>query len=157
MGDHLVSIDLGKRVSGIAVFENGLLREAFEITVPCGRARSMAHDIIESAFEAAGQPDKWKPRWVAEKMLDYGSKGGRKANLEQLRQVSRAMADMGCAPELVTARKWKGSITKGVTRIRVLEALALEETYTELTKETVDAIGIGLYVLGRVGRGVTRI
>lgn len=157
MSKHLVSIDLGKRVSGVAVFENGRLREAYEITCPTGRAADMARDIIESAFDAAGQPDDWRPKWVAEKMLDYSGKNGRKVNLEQLREIGRHMAAMGARPQLITARKWKGSITKDVTRIRVLEALDTDETYTELTKETVDAIGLGLFVLGRVGRGVTRI
>ena len=144
----LVAIDLGKRVSGYARFRRSRLVYATEVlSRPTAAAMARALVITDCG---TGLP------WYAEKMTDYAAKGGRSGDLEQLREIARCIEGHGVDLRLVRAHSWKGSIPKSVERSRVLAELDEEEhmAILDLGKESVSAIGIGLVLTGRLGRGL---
>lgn len=149
-----VAVDFGKRVSGLAVLtQTGELLEAREVHVPSGRPRAMA-----AALFAAGPDPDARARWVGERMQDREGKSARAGDLETLRDVARELQALTGRLALVAPSAWKGNVPKRITSSRILRELAVEEIdrIAELTKETLDAIGIGLWVSGRLGRGMTQ-
>lgn len=150
----VIAVDVGKRVSGIAVFRDRFLLIAQEVhATPSQMADALLFAALPWADEGL---------WVAEKMMDYAGKAGRAADLEQLRETERMLADLvrdrGCKFRLEPAHRWKGGTPKEVCHRRVLKHLHASEVAVirEQTKETLDAIGIGLYVTKRLGRGMRR-
>lgn len=104
-------------------------------------------------------PDLRDVPWFAEWMLDYTGKGGRRSRLDALRRVAEQIERRGINLTMRPAWAWKGGISKPITRCRVLGALErddYEPQLHEITKETIDAIGLGLFELDRVGRGVVK-
>lgn len=147
----LLAVDLGKRVSGVAVFDrDSLLVWADEVRTP-GTIRAMAGRLCAIART-------YRPSWVAvERMVDYPGRGGRAADLEHLRAIARAVSDEGWSVVQVRPSRWKGNVPKAVCWMRARRVLSPDELAAIVveTKETTDAIGLGLYVLGRLGRGMT--
>lgn len=154
----LVTVDLGLRVSGIALWADGEMTAAYEVRVSTGRPRDMARALWRHGARFA-------PRgalWVAERMKDYRGKGARKKALRRLRQVSTGLADLmkgtGHCLKLYTAAEWKGSTPKPICHARIWPELTAAERVMVVpaSKETLDAVGIGLFELARLGRGMTR-
>jgi len=156
----MIAIDIGKRVSGVATFaEDGELICAVEIHAPPG--------AMARALASAPPADRRGDQWVAERMVDYQSKGARAAALGglrlQLEQLRRLIHPAKL--RLVRASAWKGNVPKDVCFQRIAQELARHERARVYPwpasaggegKEAVDAVGIGLFVLGRLGRGMTR-
>lgn len=168
--DFLVAVDIGKWVSGLAVFDQeGTLLAAWEARVarPPGRRdpdpRLMAVTLYTttwSVLHSLGIDEPCKVLWVVEKMVDYDGKGGREEDLEHLRKSVAEMVELArqhpnMAMDEVRAHAWKGNVPKRVTEHRVRGILTDKEFESIViwTKETWDAIGIGLFRVGRAGRG----
>lgn len=163
---HIVAVDLGKRVSGLAVFRrSGELVRAMEVRCASATPDGMASVLVGAALGlGVALPDS---RWHVEKMLDYSGKGRRREDLQHLRDITVSLVDdHSLRVTEHAAHRWKGGITKRVTRLRVWgrrEALPRQPgllTPSErlrvdpVSKETIDAIGLGLFVLGRARRGM---
>lgn len=157
-----VAIDLGKRCSGLAVFNvEGTLEFATEVTAA---PEAMASALVRRALDT-GVIDLAAPLHVAwERMRDYAAKGRRKGNLQQLRDLATE-----CRQGFrlnhgevrffeYTADTWKGRVPKPVCVRRIANIVTVEEicNVVILGKESYDAIGIGLYHVGRAGRGMIR-
>lgn len=148
----LVSVDLGKRVAGIAFFRDAVLVDARELRTTPGR---MAALLLSQgiAFDPSA-------RWAAEQMKHYAGKGGRRRDLEQLEDLAAALAKgaraAGGTYRGIPASRWIGGLPKAIAHARILGALTPEELdlFVDRTKESMDAVGIGLYTEGRTSRGV---
>lgn len=162
-GRHTVAIDLGKWVSGVAVFDaEGVLVRAREVTIrrwPRAAGHMAACLLIDVLLVPEGADV------VFEKMRDYKGKAARSRDLAHLRDVAKALRGQVRAfgrgrVRVVeyTAHAWKGNVPKTVTEGRILRELTHDEArgIVPRTKETFDAIGIGLFHIGRLGRGMTR-
>lgn len=150
---YVVSVDLGKRVSGIAMWCDGVLVAATEIRArptPVAMARALC-DWVDH-YVPAGT----RATWVVETMVEYGPTRGRRRDLAHLTKVAEALRRMVGKVVEYTANEWKGTTPKFVTAIRVQRRLSEDELdrVDVFGKESVDALGIGLYHLGRVVRGV---
>lgn len=164
----LVTIDIGKRVSGVAMWADSELMDAREITSP-GELH-MAETIV-------GYARPWLRRdevvWVIEAMVDYEAKGARAKDLECLRRITDRLRDeFAELPGLhrlkrVRAHAWKGGVPKAVTARRAWNALTDPERrripvppskskvlFGTLSQESGDAVGLGLTHLRRLGRGL---
>lgn len=166
--ERVVAIDVGKWVSGIALFDGEELGHAFEVKITPLARRSltdhqavdaMARLLVRNAYSTVAE---FQTVWVAEKMVDYDGKGARERDLEHLRKVLNRTEELlatQCNPNMsflrVKAHTWKGNVPKNVTAHRVRGILSEEEfgRIRPWTKETWDAVGIGLYQVGRAGRG----
>lgn len=151
---RVVAIDLGVRVAGLAVFEGLNLVHASEVYSD-GTVQGMARALFAAGYTPGPRSDIW----VVEKMVKYGKKPARDADLDRLSEIAARLRDLLPPPHQlreITARRWKGSTPKSVTAHRVKEALSAGETRTikEDTKETMDAIGLGMFYVGRSKRGI---
>lgn len=164
----LVSIDVGKRVSGVAVWDGTTLVECREVYAR-PTAEAMAAAIVDFAAPFVRHDHV---QWVVESMVDYKGKNARKRDLEQLRDV--VAETLKAARELPgthrmyrrRAHRWKGAVPKSVTarrvwfelseaeRRRVVAPDEAELLFGQLTKETADAVGLGLVHRSRLGRGL---
>ncbi len=149
----VAAVDIGKRVSGLAIFVDGVLTWSDEVQT---KPHLMARNLLRTAdLDSPGL-------WVSEKIRDYRGKGARAADLEQLRETERALAtlvrDAGHRYREIPAHTWKGSLPKPVCHRRTVGLLSISERLCirASTKETLDAIGIGLYMTGRALRGMRR-
>lgn len=168
MNCDLVSIDIGKRVSGVALWADGVLVEAREIHAAGEFAMSPA--IIAYARPRLADD---AVQWVVEAMVDYEAKGARAADLETLRRITgRLKSEITELPGIqrlktTRAHAWKAGVPKQVTALRAWAALSEDERmrvldmprasaliYERFTKETGDAVGLGLTRLARLGRGL---
>lgn len=158
---HLVAVDPGKRHAGVAYFGHGLLLAASTV-----RVRRQARLVPEVLRWVGLYTTREPSTWVVEAQQDYPGKGGRKRGLDSLRrQVDRLAAEAGAAG-LVSAwvapkpAEWKGQVPKEVHHRRLVEVLTLGERtrwrHTVGDLDARDAIGLGLWALGRVGQGGTR-
>ena len=153
---RLVTIDFGKKTSGIALWSGSILARSFEVHAPGGDPSVMAMQIYLAGTWFAPEA----AMWVGENMRDYRAKGARKKDLQGLRDV--ALRALLVATEgrhqllLVPASRWKAGTSKDVCHRRILAHLNGREVeaITPPTKETLDAVGIGLWKLERLGRGM---
>lgn len=156
-----VSVDLGTWVSGLAIFDRGRLVYGDEVRITRknngdSNARRMAVALL--ARVTSVYPPACSGRWCAEKMVDYRGKGARKRDLAHLRLVVRQLDDLlPCRMRLYRAQEWKGGVPKVVTALRAGRLLTRPErdvvATTWASKEVVDAVALGLYAIGRAGRG----
>lgn len=111
------------------------------------------------------------PRYVVETPQDYDGKGARAANLARLRRMVDAIGPDATRHPF----RWKRNVPKTVHQIRIWSALTDAERRVlsvagfarpvggpgevaeVLDHDVFDAVGLGLYELGRVGPGGRRI
>lgn len=155
----LAAVDPGVRRCGLAVFRDSELICASEPEHPTDVARVVVA-AVDCAINEFGSV-----YWVAETPQDYPGKRRREGTLEQLREVIRAVGmlrtDIGPAVATRTPRKWKGNVPKEVHHKRILALLTPKERAIvealPRDRDALDAVGLGLYELGRCGRGGRRI
>lgn len=156
---RLIAIDLGKWVSGLAHFYRGRLVEAYEVRIRRGSfpALRMGQALLSAGLRHC---DEDGALWVSERMRDYPGKGARTENLEELRRVWEWLIEhFRKTPHdfrNIPAAEWKGNVPKAVTRTRIRDILFRAERVAvrPKTKETYDAVGLGLVVMGRAKRGL---
>lgn len=160
---NLVAIDPGVRKYGVAVFRNDVLWSAGGFVadkVPFGVEQwvETAKHMLASALELSeGEP---YPLYIEE----MHSRASKKSAWDHLLEISRATGGVGALWDgevhLVSPNKWTGRLRKDLHQARTVKVLsrdeiikpfhrALDDAPAEAASEIKDAIGIGLYVLGR--------
>lgn len=153
-----IAVDLGKRCSGLAVFDDDdRLVFADEVTAA---PHAMAQTLARHAREVLATDDAVELAY--ERMRDYTGKGARAVALAGLRRLgtdlTRAMRRRfdTVVVSQYTADAWKGRVPKAISFRRILAMLTEAEHRAILVagKESLDAVGIGLFHVGRARRGM---
>lgn len=169
--DATVAVDIGKWVSGVAIFgpadspgPDPRLLHATEVKLERVAGKLDPDRMARALYDHVWRTLRHEPQvtWVAEEMVDYPGKGAREDDLEHLRESVEALRLMLFGHERFLTRRaaaWKGGTSKAVTEYRVREILTTEEfaLVKPWTKETWDAIGLGLVQTGRASRGVVPV
>jgi len=157
----VISVDVGKRRAGVALLDGHMLMEAHEVDL---RSRGyIPYRMARALWQWGGVRAPTGALWVVERMMNYPGKGARTRDLDYLRKVTDELhkilsREMGHSLKVYTAQHWKGNVPKEVCRVRIIGELSAAEyrSITLVNKETIDAIGIGLFEVGRLGRGMTK-
>lgn len=166
----VLAIDPGVKVTGWAAFHDGEL-------IGCGLSkRPKAAPVGAIAMVAAAHAENVPTGFdvsIVERMIHYPEQAKRGKSRKQSDATAQDLID--CATigawvagrcslrmELVPARTWKGQVPKEVTETRVRKLLSWEEVQLmdsslnecagrelALIHNGIDAVGIGLYFLGR--------
>lgn len=153
----MIAIDPGKRSSGVAMFDsNGKLVRAF-LTNKDSIKGSRRLDWVFSAGEFTIEPLE---HVVIEMPKVYP--GAAKTNLNDLLDLAAVVGAHAmrayrrqASVQLVHPQEWKGQVPKKIMNARVLSKLSGEEQATiegagAKTHNILDAVGIGLWYLGRL-------
>lgn len=95
-------------------------------------------------------------RVVVETPVKYPTKRKQHKDVGDLLEVAEQMKKTALRSLGVSPSAWKGQVPKKIHGRRILEALEDTEKKSALSIDnhnTIDAIGLGLWVLGRLGRG----
>lgn len=166
----LVAFDPGLRGTGVAVFKDGMLTRCAYVKSPNLRGRGakawrdMGLAVATWVFE--GSPWSSNPAEVAHEQMQVYRAGLQKGNPNDLLELSGVCgwAAALLEPESVVSylpRKWKGQVPKDVHHRRIKaemsevehDALHAAKCPASLQHNILDAIGIGLFHLGRVRGG----
>ncbi len=158
----LLSIDPGLRQCGVALFKDGVLTHALLVKNPVRSERGltawrgMARAVERAVYARVRRVDDI----AVEFMQVYpGRKGGKPADLMEVTAVASAIG--AAVPALgagyaYVPKKWKGTVPKPIhnrfieSRLKGGEHLTIEPCAPSLRNNIIDAIGIGLYTLGRL-------
>lgn len=145
----LVAIDPGKRICGLAVFVDGVL-------VSAGEPRPV--DVVRTAMAVLLINDVDTEDWVAETPQNYPGERAKEEDLETLRRVlANIEISAGVKLKRHKPRAWKGQVPKEIHHERIRAALTESERALvdalPRTRDALDAVGLGLFVLGRTKAG----
>ena len=139
---ELLTIDPGVNKSAVALWSAlGTLTFADDIE------NAAVFRIIEGVGEA---------RVVVETPVLYPTKRKQHKDVKDLLEIANRMKAAAFRALGVSPAAWKGQVPKRIHGERILKALRREEILAVVSIEnhnTIDAIGLGLWVLGRLGRG----
>ena len=158
----LVSVDPGVNATGLAVFEDEEL-----VGVRLLRAGSLRHMISVLVNEEWPVQFGYPETVIIEQPTVYrrGGKGDSKDLISVAIVAGAAAAAYGCESldqtiKFVEPRTWKGSVPKKVHNERILDKLrilelqyfnmCIDDVPSSLAHNMIDAVGIGLYDLGRM-------
>lgn len=155
---NLLSIDPGAKTLAYAAWRDGVLEEADLLQPGLGMSNVEAWRKLPRELEDRGFYLKlYTLSVIVEVPQIYvmsRSKGNPSGLLDVMGMVG-GLASVFERIELVKPREWKGQVPKDVTKARVLATLTEEEKeeIPDLPKSLIhnvyDAIGIGLFKLGR--------
>jgi hypothetical protein len=94
--------------------------------------------------------------WVIEDQQDYVGKDGRKVSLNHLRAVVKVVErHLSRRVTKKNPHRWKGNVPKDIHWARIGLALSPAERviFHRLKKDGRDAVALGMWATGRVGRG----
>ena len=158
MPSRLYAVDPGLRCCGAAYFEDSILQWAKLIDGNIGdcpwqpMAWALMADEVEDGTAIRGVPEC---RFVVEFPRAYvGAKSG--GDYEDLLQLAAVIGAMR-PHQIVRPHEWKGQLDKKRCHERILERLSEEEESRIVragakTHNVLDAVGIGLFCLGRFNR-----
>lgn len=139
---QLVSIDPGTKKSAIAAWNNyGQL--VFADDLPNSQIRTFLNQITTA-------------RVVIETPVLYPKSRKVHKDVKRLLIIAQEFKNRVQNGEAVKPSEWKGQVPKNIHKHRILKALTQLEMRSIITPDnhnTIDAIGIGLFALGRLGRG----
>ena len=150
----LLAIDPGKRYVGFAYFKDGVLLKAWS-------SRSKYREINKALRHLQDQ----NPTWglcdeAAVELMRADGRTPRYNDLIDVQAVGTALAARAAKRVIFySPAQWKPSIPKSVHQKRILSALEpreLDAWSSKQTKDDVDAVGIGLFHLGRIDKNGTR-
>jgi len=154
----LLAIDPGfaeKSGTGFAWFVEDTLVRVGCVGTPPGDLRARAH-AIGLAFQAEMENAE---RIVIElpRIYPLARQKGDQNDLVDLAYLAGALDSVGVAGALVHPRTWKGQVPKEIMGQRILAALrpeerALMEKVSAGRHNAIDAAGLGLWAIGRLGR-----
>lgn len=172
---HLVAVDPGKHHAGLAIFDLDRNQLAYATTLRPGERyapeRTASAVLARVGTFRSVHSERNALRWVVEDQVDYRDHPGRSEDLDALRDVVRALRvgamGVGYVAAWVSVRPsvWKGQVPKQVHHARLAALLEEGERVRAPggrrgdsgdAPDTWDAIGLGLWALGRAGRGGTR-
>lgn len=151
----LLAVDPGKLVCGAALFEDGVLYHAALL-----KAESTAQ-LAWSVVDWGGKTALFEPDYlVVEGQQVYRFGGSDPNDLLPLAFLAGCVAGRMSRSPLVMPkpREWKGSLKKEVFAARIVDALAPAEKAVldsvkcakSLKHNVIDAVGLGLWALGRL-------
>ncbi len=157
----LVAVDAGKTKAGLAVFEVGPITPFGLLLGACTVRIQGQHDSAERMRDALLAAAvrigaAYSIALVVEKPRKYTARRRAHADLDRLLDLVQALRDARPATfRALAPSAWKGQVPKDVHGPRILRALAPAERCLVPANEhdAVDAVGIGLYALGRSRRG----
>jgi hypothetical protein len=158
----LIAIDPGLRVAGAAVFENAVLTWAGLVRNPVKKERgpeawmAMAREVEKVVYVKANRNDALVTEYP--QVYRGPRQKGDPADLIELTGVAGAISGVLQAETSrgFLPREWKGATPKTVHNARVLarltadEKTAIDATPPSLIHNVIDAVGIGLFYLGRL-------
>ena len=173
----LIAIDPGVHNMAIAVFgDNGVLLEAWNET----DARAAFEGLLNEMLECWGSPPARligrlqshvrleRNHIVGERQVVYPGAKGLKTNPNDLLDLAMCAGafygalcvDMEASLQLVEPAEWKAQVPKNITRRRI-EGFLTDAEKAVIKKggemhNVYDAIGIGLFALGRAKKGMVR-
>ena len=171
MSEILVSVDPGLRVCGVAIFEDRVLMDTRAVAHDCSHGPGQRTGMAGAVMDYVASKTEGVDSMVVELMVirkDRGrspSRGDVHADLIRLSHVTGAIwfeAERAYACSLVEMDpgRWTKGRKKKINHPRIVERLSPEEvevltaelkyTHAGSEKEILDAIGIGLYELGRL-------
>lgn len=150
----LCTVDPGKRACGVALWSvsggRGILSWSGLVTQRDGNATKLARQIV-------GLKTPFSDLFIyyVEDPQCYRNKRKAHADLASLKMVVRALQSEGARPLLkIKPVAWKGNVPKAVHHERLKKELSRSELRLVPEDHNVwDAVGLGLYALGRTGRG----
>jgi len=137
----LLSIDPGVHKSAVAFWHVNALVFADDLK----------NDEVFRLIKAVGYA-----RVVIETPVLYPTKRKQHKDVNDLLNVVKAMKGAAQTVVGVSPSAWKGQVPKKIHGNRIFNELSREEILAVVSIEnhnTIDAIGLGLWVLGRLGRG----
>lgn len=155
-GRGLFALDLGKRKVGLACFTpEGVLFHATTIHTQRDTSAWDPHITAETIFAATS-----KTRWATEAdwVCEYPElRNNDRKNHHNIRPLQRVGNIVGTHlpngwAEKYRPAEWKRNVDKVLHHRRINEALSSPERviYTKLNHDGRDAVGIGLFALGRI-------
>lgn len=137
----LVAVDPGLHITGIAIFLDGLLVGADYIP----------NRSVKAWVKARSQGQK--PTWCREKMQMYVRDPSKHSTLKAIEKRMRAFRIKWAAQYYPNA--WKGQVPKEIHHPRLARILDPAEllVFDAADHNGKDAAGIGLFHLGRIGKG----
>lgn len=167
MKGMLVTMDPGKKKAGMALFKDGVLRACEDFWG--SYSDGPYPDEVATALEGVKLIDEWwspagEKRFVYEEMQTRKGRADAHADLISLSIMTGGVAgyaaSVGFEVSSVFPNQWTGSFPKRVHQKRTRDALegeelevlekALQAATASSKSEILDAVGIGLFVLGRV-------
>lgn len=150
----LVALDPAKKRCGVAVFRAGRLCTAS--TLHNTNPRHLPGDVLEYVY--GGVPFTTPLTWVTEYPVIYQQARVNEPNLRGLVElIERIEERIGHEmTHIEPPSTWKGNLSKRATKHRVrkrLDADELDAIYDD-SGDTYDAIGVGLWYVCRVNRGL---
>lgn len=143
--DTLVAVDPGTANAGVAVFVDGLLVDAYDLSYPT------AEDYLACA------PSSY--RWVREKMRKRSKFRVAHKDLDAIERLMKHVARLRGTPweREIYPFNWKSQIPKPQHHARIEKLLTPDEkvVWSLLGPDARDAVGIGLFILQRSGKGGT--
>lgn len=151
----LVALDPAKKRCGVAVFESGTLVSARTLSSP--RAAALPAVVLDWVWMRTNTPAH-RLRWVTEYPVIYQQARVNEPNLRGLVElIERLEAQIGHEmTHIEPPSTWKGNLSKRATKHRVRKRLEPGELDAILddSGDTYDAIGVGLWYVCRVNRGL---
>jgi hypothetical protein len=156
----LVGIDPGKKATGWALFRSGVLEGAGIVRGENVEVSAIGVLAAGVALRSAGclRPDVV----IIEKMVVYPGmrQKGDQNDLITLSIIGGAAAAAlrGLETIFVEPREWKGQVPKAIMSKRILAELSadertkIEKMPASLKHNALDAVGLGMWNLGRIGR-----
>ena len=108
---------------------------------------------------AAHQVDHLPEAWVVEKPQKYERQRAKHADLDALLEVVKELGSSVAYLKRFLPAQWKGQVPKAAHHIRIRAAITVpEQVHLPKTSghDALDAAGLGLFALGRTGRGAVR-
>lgn len=171
----LVAVDPGLRGCGVAYFKNGVLNHAEYVTNPNKLDRGpvahlqMAETVAQRLGQFAPAANAYKPWLLVEFPRIYPGPGKNVDPNDLLDVAGVASAVVVCVANwfdlndascrYVMPFEWKGNIKKEIMTNRISASLTAHERGVIVSigakdHNTIDAVGIGLWQLGRLQRKV---
>lgn len=164
----ILAIDPGVHHHGLALFlDDGRLFRCALMPGPGGRRVPLAVAAAGLAVRTKNWADAWwggvvvPARIVAELPQDRGQARVPPADLIALSVVlGWTLGALGEPATLISPSEWKGSTPKAQHQPRIIAALSAEEAAMipsgALAHNVIDAVGIGLWAVGRISGGRKR-
>jgi hypothetical protein len=162
---YLVAVDSGARKAGVALFywesdvKRATLVAAATIETPTDEA--LPAEVYAWVEDMTLDNESASFHWVVERPLKYNNRSRYHKDLDRLLKFIQDFPVKWDAQLL--PREWKGNVgstlrkTKDIYHRRMFRAMSQHELVITADEgpDALDAVGIGLYTLGRIGRGGT--
>lgn len=149
----MITIDPGKKTGWARFFPHSLPEH--RVLVGCG-----LWDIDDRKWKGNLGPPDWDLETVIEKPVIYPRSKARPNDIITLAILAGRIAGLRPGAVWVEPRKWKGNLDGDLMNVRILKALTEEERRVYFAAadkvaesyrhNIIDAIGIGLWKLGRL-------